>query len=146
MYKCKWQFNFNALWPVTLFICCALCPSRGFALQNIRIRMMTDDITFLMKSRTQISRRASYRTIETTIIEQYAINAIGGDTALSPCDQKGKPVAFSFGRQERFKMAASDATGDDSLYPIAVLIDELRNEDVQVCRMYQTLRLQFIRA
>ena len=23
--------------------------------------------------------------------------------------------------------------GDDSLYPIAVLIDELRNEDVQVC-------------
>lgn len=27
-------------------------------------------------------------------------------------------------------MAASDA--DDSLYPIAVLIDELRNEDVQV--------------
>lgn len=27
-------------------------------------------------------------------------------------------------------MAASD--GDDSLYPIAVLIDELRNEDVQV--------------
>lgn len=28
------------------------------------------------------------------------------------------------------KMAAAD--GDDSLYPIAVLIDELRNEDVQV--------------
>jgi len=27
-------------------------------------------------------------------------------------------------------MAAGD--GDDSLYPIAVLIDELRNEDVQV--------------
>uniref|UniRef100_A0A8C4UZ64 Uncharacterized protein n=1 Tax=Falco tinnunculus TaxID=100819 RepID=A0A8C4UZ64_FALTI len=27
-------------------------------------------------------------------------------------------------------MAAAD--GDDSLYPIAVLIDELRNEDVQV--------------
>ena len=24
------------------------------------------------------------------------------------------------------------ADGDDSLYPIAVLIDELRNEDVQV--------------
>lgn len=24
------------------------------------------------------------------------------------------------------------AEGDDSLYPIAVLIDELRNEDVQV--------------
>ena len=23
--------------------------------------------------------------------------------------------------------------GDDSLYPIAVLIDELRDEDVQVC-------------
>lgn len=28
------------------------------------------------------------------------------------------------------KMAADQ--GDDSLYPIAVLIDELRNEDVQV--------------
>ena len=30
-------------------------------------------------------------------------------------------------------MAASDSA-DDSLYPIAVLIDELRNEDVQVFR------------
>jgi hypothetical protein len=30
------------------------------------------------------------------------------------------------------KMASSDSSGDDSLYPIAVLIDELRNEDVQV--------------
>jgi len=29
-------------------------------------------------------------------------------------------------------MAASDSTTDDSLYPIAVLIDELRNEDVQL--------------
>ena len=29
-------------------------------------------------------------------------------------------------------MAASETSGDDSLYPIAVLIDELRNEDVQV--------------
>jgi serine/threonine-protein phosphatase 2A regulatory subunit A len=29
-------------------------------------------------------------------------------------------------------MAASDSSGDDSLYPIAVLIDELKNEDVQV--------------
>ncbi|XP_013394072.1 serine/threonine-protein phosphatase 2A 65 kDa regulatory subunit A alpha isoform-like isoform X3 [Lingula anatina] len=29
-------------------------------------------------------------------------------------------------------MAASETTGDDSLYPIAVLIDELRNEDVQL--------------
>ncbi|XP_067009843.1 serine/threonine-protein phosphatase 2A 65 kDa regulatory subunit A alpha isoform isoform X3 [Anabrus simplex] len=29
-------------------------------------------------------------------------------------------------------MAASDSTGDDSLYPIAVLIDELKNEDVQL--------------
>ena len=31
-------------------------------------------------------------------------------------------------------MAAGD--GDDSLYPIAVLIDELRNEDVQVDKQY----------
>lgn len=30
------------------------------------------------------------------------------------------------------KMAASDSITDDSLYPIAVLIDELKNEDVQV--------------
>lgn len=29
-------------------------------------------------------------------------------------------------------MAASDQSGDDSLYPIAVLIDELKNDDVQV--------------
>lgn len=33
-------------------------------------------------------------------------------------------------------MAASDSTTDDSLYPIAVLIDELRNEDVQVLKSY----------
>lgn len=35
----------------------------------------------------------------------------------------------------RFIVAQSEmagADGDDSLYPIAVLIDELRNEDVQV--------------
>lgn len=29
-------------------------------------------------------------------------------------------------------MANTDKTFDDSLYPIAVLIDELKNEDVQV--------------
>ena len=29
-------------------------------------------------------------------------------------------------------MAAVESAGDESLYPIAVLIDELRNEDVQV--------------
>jgi len=30
-------------------------------------------------------------------------------------------------------VAAADSTsGDDALYPIAVLIDELRNDDVQV--------------
>lgn len=29
-------------------------------------------------------------------------------------------------------MAASDKPSDDSLYPIAVLIDELKNEDIQV--------------
>lgn len=28
---------------------------------------------------------------------------------------------------------ASDTSDPDSLYPIAVLIDELRNDDVQVC-------------
>lgn len=32
-------------------------------------------------------------------------------------------------------MAASDKSVDDSLYPIAVLIDELKNEDVQVNRI-----------
>lgn len=30
-------------------------------------------------------------------------------------------------------MAASDKPSDESLYPIAVLIDELKNEDIQVC-------------
>ena len=42
-------------------------------------------------------------------------------------------------------MAGAD--GDDSLYPIAVLIDELRNEDVQVCDdtrvYYKRTRLYF---
>ena len=36
---------------------------------------------------------------------------------------------------------AADA-GDDSLYPIAVLIDELRNEDVQVCRVVDVMLIQ----
>lgn len=31
-------------------------------------------------------------------------------------------------------MASVDLQADESLYPIAVLIDELRNEDVQVTR------------
>lgn len=33
---------------------------------------------------------------------------------------------------ETREMAASDKASDDSLYPIAVLIDELKNEDIQV--------------
>lgn len=36
-------------------------------------------------------------------------------------------------------MASSETTTDDSLYPIAVLIDELRNEDVQVCDMEEEI-------
>lgn len=39
------------------------------------------------------------------------------------CAVEGEPSLKS-------KMAGAE--GDDSLYPIAVLIDELRNEDVQV--------------
>ena len=31
---------------------------------------------------------------------------------------------------------SSDSSNDDSLYPIAVLIDELRNEDVQVMKKH----------
>uniref|UniRef100_A0A8C3PAC3 Protein phosphatase 2 scaffold subunit Aalpha n=1 Tax=Chrysemys picta bellii TaxID=8478 RepID=A0A8C3PAC3_CHRPI len=42
---------------------------------------------------------------------------------------RGHP-AFSLVPELGAKMAAAD--GDDSLYPIAVLIDELRNEDVQL--------------
>ncbi len=38
---------------------------------------------------------------------------------------------------------ASNA-GDDSLYPIAVLIDELRNEDVQVYLEYFLLLCEVI--
>lgn len=36
------------------------------------------------------------------------------------------------------RMAANE-NQDDSLYPIAVLIDELRNEDVQVCYVFACL-------
>lgn len=37
-------------------------------------------------------------------------------------------------------MAASDSSIDDSLYPIAVLIDELKNEDVQVSLIANVLK------
>lgn len=40
-------------------------------------------------------------------------------------------------------MAASDSAGDDSLYPIAVLIDELKNEDVQVSKQSLKTILSF---
>lgn len=33
------------------------------------------------------------------------------------------------------QMASGDIQSDESLYPIAVLIDELRNEDVQVNKL-----------
>lgn len=38
-------------------------------------------------------------------------------------------------------MASGDVQSDESLYPIAVLIDELRNEDVQVsnCCFFLTI-------
>lgn len=39
-------------------------------------------------------------------------------------------------------MAGAD--GDDSLYPIAVLIDELRNEDVQVVTLISTSIVVYI--
>lgn len=39
-------------------------------------------------------------------------------------------------------MAGAD--GDDSLYPIAVLIDELRNEDVQVVTIISTSVVVYI--
>lgn len=55
----------------------------------------------------------------------------------------GRPSLVSGAARERLrrdesrgrkpKMASSETATDDSLYPIAVLIDELRNEDVQVC-------------
>ncbi len=35
-------------------------------------------------------------------------------------------------KQKLLPMASGDIQSDESLYPIAVLIDELRNEDVQV--------------
>lgn len=37
-------------------------------------------------------------------------------------------------RDDKYTMASGDVQSDESLYPIAVLIDELRNEDVQVIR------------
>lgn len=48
---------------------------------------------------------------------------------LQPISAREAPQSRGGGRRAD-KMAAAD--GDDSLYPIAVLIDELRNEDVQV--------------
>ena len=39
-------------------------------------------------------------------------------------------ISFLLSSDNSYKMASN--AGDDSLYPIAVLIDELRNEDVQV--------------
>lgn len=35
-------------------------------------------------------------------------------------------------------MAASDKPADESLYPIAVLIDELKNEDIQVSVIFHS--------
>ena len=43
--------------------------------------------------------------------------------------------------QVKTRMAESD--GDDSLYPIAVLIDELRIEDVQVSMYFMTIHPYF---
>jgi hypothetical protein len=40
---------------------------------------------------------------------------------------------------------ASDSSNDDSLYPIAVLIDELRNEDVQVNNRLSKLGQDFLK-
>ena len=42
-------------------------------------------------------------------------------------------------------MASGDVQSDESLYPIAVLIDELRNEDVQVslCSSVDSFILHF---
>ena len=41
-------------------------------------------------------------------------------------------------------MSGTDSAGDESLYPIAVLIDELRNEDVQVSNLLRQIRLKFV--
>jgi hypothetical protein len=41
-------------------------------------------------------------------------------------------------------MASGDVQSDESLYPIAVLIDELRNEDVQV-KKYFSLQFFYFR-
>ncbi len=41
-------------------------------------------------------------------------------------------------------MASGDIQSDESLYPIAVLIDELRNEDVQVNQFFNFIISTFI--
>lgn len=38
-------------------------------------------------------------------------------------------------------MASGDIQSDESLYPIAVLIDELRNEDVQVNQIHSIIHV-----
>jgi hypothetical protein len=40
-------------------------------------------------------------------------------------------------------MASGDVQSDESLYPIAVLIDELRNEDVQVKSFFLFFKIYF---
>lgn len=60
-----------------------------------------------------------------SVVKEGPISAV-----LQPLrgDPAAAAAAAASGRRDR--MAGAD--GDDSLYPIAVLIDELRNEDVQV--------------
>ena len=41
-------------------------------------------------------------------------------------------------------MASGDAQSDESLYPIAVLIDELRNEDVQVNAFFSKKKISYL--
>lgn len=50
------------------------------------------------------------------------------------------------GYEKEYKKMATSEQSDESLYPIAVLIDELRNEDVQVyvfpslCQFFKYLK------
>ena len=52
-------------------------------------------------------------------------------TAIVSLETHKKKTKLSQRQVKGVAMASSDSA-DDSLYPIAVLIDELRNEDVQV--------------
>lgn len=66
------------------------------------------------------------------------------DPAASELRQKPRSAAQQRHSETAAESKMAGADGDDSLYPIAVLIDELRNEDVQVVSIVYELHYTYI--